>query len=328
MKKFTLYRNMVAFWATALALTLALTAGLSSCDKDEDKDKDNDNNTEEGSDTELYKPSKDMTQKEILALFKEVSDKMATVRKISAEGTTSTTYAGAKPEQYVVKMQEDVDVQKSIELKYSEDGKELVYFTYIDNFIAYQCEWILKTSYKVSDAYWNRSKLAKGISKLFDNFYKLTWKVESDVFVGNDGATNTIEISLTESKKVRTLSNFKEATTSQPSTKEEYAYTYSANPTPPSDFKLSESEFPLAIQYSFRVVWGKDIGSSIFYTYPNSSYVDLDEVIECAPKVLGKKPVLYYDNEFTNLIDNELDEGWLRVENDNSTAAYVKWEDE
>jgi hypothetical protein len=317
MKKFTLYRNMVASWATAVALTLALSAGLSSCSKDEDNDK--------GSDTELYKPSKDMTQKEILALFKEVSDKMATVRKISAEGIKITTnYEGAKPEQYVVKFQEDIDAKKSIEILYAESGEKVRFFRYIDNLTAFFYDdegygYAFTDSYKISDAYWNRIKIVAEIS--FENFYKLTWKVEDDAFVGN-GATETIKISLTTSKKVRTLSNFKEATTNQPSTKEEYTYTYSANPTPPSGFNLSESEFPPASQDSFTVVWGKELGSSIFYVFSPGN-IDMDEIIECAPKVPGKKPVLYKDSNFTQLINQQ-----HYVNSDNSTIVYVKWEDE
>jgi hypothetical protein len=97
-----------------------------------------------------------------------------------------------------------------------------------------------------------------------------------------------------------------------------YAYS-SVNPTFPSGF--SKSDFPLASQYSVRVVWGEELGESTFYTNPNSGYIYVDDIIDYAPKVQGKEParILYSNAQFTASY------GTTANLSNNNSVIYIKW---
>jgi hypothetical protein len=339
MKKFTFYQSMAASWVAAVALAVALSAGLSACDKDEDN----------GSDAEPYKPSKDMTHEQILALFKEVNDNMATVRQMSVEETKkddvtengkTTTSTGSG------KVQANLDAKKELILEYKAGDGVLVVdeFTYIEDSIAYYYESDepkKQRSYKVSDAYWNHCKVFDSFRDFGDFFESVSeWKVEGDAFVGSateGGETRKYTVSLTSSKKISSI-KYEYGNTKY--RYREYEYTYSANPTFPSDYSdYKESKFPLAEQYSVKVVWGEGLGESTFYAemYSDDSYSYYfavyypDEIIRYAPKVSGKKPTLYSDKECATKLEEEDYPYWglygVYVLSGN-TVIYVKWVDE
>ncbi|MDR1023743.1 MAG: hypothetical protein LBL94_10815 [Prevotellaceae bacterium] len=312
MKTATLYYKLMAFLATALALSLALAICLSSCDKDDDKKDDNN--------SDLYSPSQNMTNDEILTLFEEVSDQMATVRQFTAEmrGTNEEF-----KDLLVLTMQIDFDAKKEVQVDYGLDGK-MSGFTYTENDRTYRYssyESTQKYSYKVSDAYWNKSADISDMEEMFS----LKWNVENQTFVGTlpnpGGASMKMTLTLTTDKKIAGMRI--EATYGGISEVEDVKFTYSANPALPSGFSLSD--FPLAQQYSVKVVWGEGLGENTFYTEPNrsSSYYIFysDDVIDYAPKVPGKRPVLYSNSSFTgNPVMST-----ITVTN-NSMVLYAKWE--
>ncbi|MDR2813642.1 MAG: hypothetical protein LBB79_03160 [Prevotellaceae bacterium] len=324
MKKFTFYQNMVASWAAAVALAVALSAGLSACDKDEDN----------GSDTELYKPSKDMTYEQIVALFKEVDANMAAVRQVSGE-KTEIENDGDKE---IYQFQLDLDAKKEL-LVFEYKGGVLGGFIYTENDIAYYNEYNNDQynnessigneigSYKISDAYWNNSEVFEEFIEDVDITRVITdanskWKVENDVFVGTfteDGITGKAIIAITASKKLSSIKAESKGSNEEDSyVMEELKYTYSASPALPSGYK--KSDFPLAKQYSVKVVWGEGRGESTFYFFYSDSYVDFDpyDIIRYAPKVPSMRPKLYSDKDFKQ-------EVYSISLSDNNMVIYVKW---
>jgi hypothetical protein len=320
---------MAASYAAAVALAVALSAGLSACDKDEDPNPD----------AELYKPAKNINRAEILVLLKEVNANMAKVRQMSVEETRIEVITGSdKTTTYTksITAQANLDAKKEIEMRY-EDGV-LDEFTYTEDNIAYEYEKHsnepnTQESYKVSDAYWNHCEV-------FDDFGGITesvseWKVEDDAFVGTvteRDATENYKVFLTSSKKISSVKYEYEYSNTEYVSRE-YKYTYSANPTFPKGYK--KSDFPLAKQYSVKVVWNEGLGESTFYSESyhddNDTYVYFDptEIIRYAPKVAGKRPTLYSDSKFTKELawydyggDNYYHEISL---SNNDTVIYVEW---
>jgi hypothetical protein len=319
---------MAASWAAAVALAVALSAGLSACDKDEDN----------GSDTELYKPAEDMTHEQILALFKEVNANMAKVRQMSVEETKkdagkdkTTTHTSS------ITAQVNLDAKKEIEMRYEDEVLDR--FTYTENDIAYEYDDddynTPQQRYKVSDVYWNHCETFDEFGDLGDFLESISeWKVEGDAFVGTvteNYATRKYTVSLTSSKKISSVKD--------EYSNNEYKYTYSANPTFPSNYK--KLDFLPARQYSVKVVWGERLGESTFYaerykeTY-NETVADFDpdEIVDYAPKVAGKKPRLYDDSKFTEELegydydyDGDIEYSSIYLSNNNK-VIYVKWVDD
>ncbi|MDR2813288.1 MAG: hypothetical protein LBB79_01330 [Prevotellaceae bacterium] len=322
MKKSTFYGKMVAFLAIALGLMVALAVFLPSCDKDEDNNPDGD----------LYKPSENMTVEEIRTLLEEVNDNMASVRQISAEQTsiiTETGYGGTMTYNVRATAQVNLDAKKELIMFY-EDG-ELCDFTYTENGIAYDYEYEKQSSepeerksYKVSDAYWNHSEVFDEVVDDFVDVIEVSeWKVEGDAFVGSttrNSRTEKYTFLLTSSKKISNIkyeSEYKYESNSS-SSSGEIKYTYSANPAFPNNY--DKSDFPLATQYSVKVVWGKGQDESTFYTEPGISFLYAYEVLDYAPKVQGEEPEgLYKDQAFTQKTTSPIDLS------DNNTVLYVKW---
>jgi hypothetical protein len=284
-----------------------MAVSLSSCDKDSDEGDGN---------GDLYKPSESMSSEEILTLFEEVNANMETVRQVSME-VKSTTSDGDEVQHTA---QFDLDAKKEVEIGYEDGDGEATYFIYTENTTAYEYENAVgssgtRYSYKVSDAYWNGSTHVSELEDAFD----LEWEVESNTFVGSivqSGYTRKMTITLTSDKKIASIK--KEQSNSGRTTEIKYAYS-SVNPTFPSGF--SKSDFPLASQYSVRVVWGEELGESTFYTYPNSDYIDLYDIIDYAPKVQGKEPVrtLYSNSQFTLPYVTP-----IKLTN-NNVVIYIKW---
>lgn len=297
---------MTAFTTVTLALATALAVGFSACDKDDDSNDSGD----------LYSPSQSMTNEEILTLFEEVSANMATVRQVTGEvrGTQ-----GEIKDRLVMTAQIDFDAKKEVMVDYSLNGA-ISGFNYTENDKAYSYstyEGVQKSSYKVSDAYWNRSADISDMEEMFD----LKWNVENNTFVGSStmagGATMKMTVTLTSSKRIASIRI--EATYGNESQVQVLKYIYSANPTWPSGF--AQSDFPLAQQYSVKVAWGEELGESTFYTEPNRTSISFNDILACAPKVSGKSPSLYSNSSFTGSpITSSITVA------DNSRVLYVKWE--
>jgi hypothetical protein len=292
---------------------LLAAATFSACSKDDD----------EGS-GDLYRPSQDMSSEEILTLFEEVTANMATVRQVSLEGTTTGKRNGMTMSASMM-AQIDFDAKKEVVVEYGVD-RTIGRFQYVENVTAYGYESAnynydgkeIKHSYKVSDAYWNRMA---DVSEL-ESAFNLEWEVKNSTFTGSRtefGVLMKMTVTITPSKRIAGIKI--ESSYQDESTTVEFKYSYAAvNPVPPAGFTLSE--FPPAQQYSVKVVWGEGLGESTFYTEPSSiGYCYLEEIIECAPAVSGKVPVLYRDSNFTQSITGSS----ITVTN-NNTVIYVKWE--
>ena len=300
---------MVTSMLTAAALALTLAATLPSCSKDDD-DKSNDE--------ELYKPSENMTSSEIQALLEEVADQMATVRQVAIEGKKT---ADDKTPYWEIRAQVDIDAKKEVIEQY--ESGTMLYITYVEDFAGYYSNSNFKKSYKVSDAYWSWSATVAHAVEEFEAFKKLElkWKVEGSTFVGSATSsyhTEKMTVTLTKDKK---LADFKiesvdiAASTTHVS---ELKYAYSGvNPALPSGF--SKSDFPPVSQYSIKVVWGEGLGESTFYTEPNSSYIYPSNITSYAPKVEGKTPALYFDDEFTQPFTSS------KTVSNSNLVIYVKW---
>ena len=311
-KNYNKMKTATFFWKTAATLTatmlllLALAIAFASCNKDDD-DKNNE---------ELYTPQQDMTSNEILTLIEEVRDNMATVRQVAMEAK-ETEISDGETYQGVFIGKADLDAKKMVTEEY-QDGT-IIYFSYVENLTSYfyekydgSREW--KESYKVSDAYWNRGAdfAVDGIDDAFD----LEWKVEGSTFVGSYGSEVKMTVTLTKDKKLVSVKveyrDSKGAATGGLEVK--YAYS-GVNPAFPSGF--SKSDFPLASQYSVKVVWGEGLGESTFYA--DGEYLYPHDITDYAPKVQGKTPTLYFDSQFTQAFTSS------KVVSNNNLVIYVKW---
>jgi hypothetical protein len=291
---------------------LLAAATFSACSKDDD---------DEGGE-DLYRPSQDMSSEEILTLFEEVTANMATVRQVSMQGTTTGKMNGMTMSASMM-AQIDFDAKKEVIVEYDVD-RTIGRFQYAENDKAYEYESAnyngdkeIKHSYKLSDAYWNRMA---DVSEL-ESAFNLEWEVKNSTFTGSlteSGVLMKMTVTITPSKRIAGIKI--ESSYQDESTTVDFKYSYTAvNPVPPAGFTLSE--FPPAQQYSIKVVWGEGLGESTFYTEPNYGYFYLGEIIECAPAVSGKAPVLYRDSNFTQSITGSS----ITVTN-NNTVIYVKWE--
>ena len=299
------------FWKTAatliatLLLLLTLAVAFASCNKDGDDNK--------SSDEALYKPSENMTGSEIQALLEEVTAQMSTVRQMAVEENhyyNDETKLGEMRLGEMIREQVDLDAKKEVrEVKY----KTMQTFSYVENATSYDYNFNgLKQRYKVSDAYWNRSAtVAYYAVEVLEAFKSLEWKVDSSTFVGIEGTRKTT-VTLTKDKKLASIKTGH----LDPTIEIKYAYT-GVNPAFPSGF--SKSDFPLASQYSLKVVWGEGLGESTFYTVPNSSYIYLNNITSYAPKVEGKTPALYFDDEFTQPFTSS------KTVSNSNLVIYVKW---
>jgi hypothetical protein len=307
-----------------LALATALALGFTACDKDDDKNSDGD----------LYVPSKDMSNDEILSLFEEVNANMEEVAEVSIE---IMGYEGQTLEKEV--WQANVSQKKSFSAEYEGNGSSLGAFNYVENFTKYEYtkagfdhnDKDVKRSYKVTDAGWNNF----GISFYYNiSLYNLVgdeegmddlqWQVEGNTFVASASVTQhsdtiKVTITITTSKKVGSVKR-----EIADNAWEIVKFTYSANPVLPSGF--AKSDFPAATgQRSLKVVWGEGQGENTFYTGPdNNSYIYLDEILSHAPRVQGKEVQAFYTNSnFTGTAFFSSNSS-QQLQN-NNTVLYAKW---
>jgi hypothetical protein len=327
---------MSASVAATLVLFTALVAGFTACG---DKDDDNNNNNSEP----LYTPSKNMTQADILKLFKEVDANMASVRVMSSEEITTSNTAGQKKTLY----QFNADTKKELEERYQDKGTGLTlqYFDYVEGSTKYEYESKdfnesgkeVKNSYKISDIYWNK-QLSEEFPELEKEYSTVTWTVEGNAFVTNftqyEGTEEEdhvkVTVTITESKKI---ASFKDESSYKRDGKDvlyakETKYTYSIDPAMPSNFK--PGDFSPRNQYSLKVIWGavqgKNLGESTIYAFiPEGVQEGLiyipNDILNFAPKVEGKTPRLYSDPDHTQLEATSL---YLT---DNSKVLYAEWVD-
>jgi hypothetical protein len=309
MKKLQFYKQRALSMGATLVLATALALGFTACDKDDDKNSDGD----------LYVPSKNMTNDEILSLFEEVNANMSEVAEVSIE---EMRYEG-QTLRFKYVGQANVSQNKLFEAEYIDDGSSLVLaaFYYVENFTGYEYSASYnyskedKCSYKVTDAYWNNFDIDVDV---LEGAGDLQWQVEGNTFVGSD-MQDKVTITITTSKKVDSIK------VEEPGNKWEITkFTYSANPALPSGF--AKSDFPaITGQHSLKVVWGEGQGENIFYTYYDNSITPRYDILDYAPRVPGKEvQALYYNSDFSGTAITT--DSYTSIQlNNNNTVLYAKW---
>jgi hypothetical protein len=320
MKKLQFYKQTVLFMGATLALATALALGFTACDKDDDKN----------SDSDLYVPSKDMDNDEILSLFDEVNANMKEVAEVSIEMMVyeDQTLGGKMVAQV------NVSQKKSFTAEYGREGNSLTLgaLNYVENFTEYEYTkgytGDVKRSYKVTDAYWNNFGLELDDLPGAVGVDELQWQVEDNAFVGSvtqyGGTTIKMTMTITTSKKVGSIKvEFIQVEVNPDNEWMISNFTYSANPVLPSGF--ATSDFPAVTeQRSLKVVWGEGQGENIFYADPdNNSISPRYDILDYAPRVPGKEVQgLYYNSDFSGTAINLSSSIQL---NNNNTVLYAKW---
>jgi hypothetical protein len=305
-----------------LALATALALGFTACDKDDDKNTDGD----------LYVPSKDMDNDEILSLFDEVNANMKEVAEVSIE---MMMYEGQTLGGKMV-AQVNVSQKKSFEAEYGSEGSSLGlgYLYYVEDFTAYEYTrgyytgyTDVKRSYKVTDAYWNNFGLELDDLPGGVDVDYLQWQVEDNAFVGSvtqDGTTIKMTMTITTSKKVGSIKvEFIQVEVNPDNEWMIANFTYSANPVLPSGF--AKSDFPAVTgQRSLKVVWGEGQGENTFYTNPGDNSINPRyDILDYAPRVPGKEVQgLYYNSDFSGTAISSSSS--IQLQN-NNTVLYAKW---